>query len=1827
MNRRALISVSMSVLVLLCFSMGAAYRTAAEEARPIPAEQIRPVTPPVVSGAKDYCFLDYTDWNAMWFYGQWKYGDKVAIYFDPEECGNPQNYPFQLTDVHFYLHDHAGLGACSLRFSVEVVCPDICDGPGIEIWKSSTYYITTFYPDLAEVYFDDTICLDKPFFFNVEFLQGPQGQVPSLLWDDQMVDDCYQWLWFGQPAWLEWHDYFGPGTPGWVCLGISGYCGEAQTDCGWWYWKPDTLPQAPSGMPDFDQNQRDWVAYCGPTAVANCLWWFDAIPTVGMDPADFIELLAGYFGTTSSGTYVDSIQAGLERYFDDYGFALTETTYWMPDFHEMEDSLKKCQDIILLLGFWWYAEGTEQEFIRGDINADGAVDLQDIVLCQGGPPFACMDAADVNDDGVFNTLDCDYLYNYYFGTGPPPPPPFPDCGVDPTPDGLDCQSFPPCPGGSPGEWYREGGHFVTMAGVNSEKKEIAISDPDRDQVVRYPWWPGRVRLADHPPWGGYPPDLHNDPNYVSHDIYISLLFPEFPSPGSEVWDLADYCYGQTFPLMNVPHRFEALSREAPKHYEYFHTEVEAAIMICPTDVPNNPPEIGQPDFLEGYVDDIVSYEITGSDPDGDVILDDASIDIQPGCGSGYSITRTSGHGTSSGTWDVVWYTDGCAACDTHMVIHDLTDEHGLVGYCTTYVHLSERDDSLWYWKPDTTWAPSGMPDFDQNQPGWMAYCGPTAVANCLWWYDAVPVGWTPPQLIDTLARYFHTSPVWGTYVDTMQMGLEQYFQDYGFAFQESTFHMPDFYEMEDSLKRCQDIILLLGFWFYDISSEQWYREGGHFVTMAGVCSESLRIAISDPDADWAVAGWPGRVRPLTHPPAGSYPPTLHNDPTYVSHDMFNSILDSPFPSPGNPFWELDYPWWMKRGEFAGFNVPHEFRNVTRRAPPGDKQIFATEVEYAVMICPTAEEPRECDDNDPKECDTLWVECGKMLVPPGGGLVTVDMTIAFDESLKVFQVPLSYEGSPICCDSMPEDENTPAKVFAGSIVPGTWITVVNIDHVAKEVVVAGVAMMPPGDCLLPQKGHLATLTLWGDSCCTIQLDTTDWTGNHVGFVDCHGPSSTLFYPVVRTDTCHIDRNYPPVIGQPDFLEGYVDDVVQYDITGTDPDGDAIEDDASIDIQPGCGDYSITRTSGHGTSSGTWQVTWNTTGCTPCDTHMVIHDLTDTLGFTAYCTTLVHLSQEFDTTWYWKDPYEDYSPNGMPDIDQRQDGWLKTDTDQWSFCGPAAVANCFKWFDSKYNDVAPGAPGDGIDQFPLVRDYLDDLGPLVGYDDHDPWNIDHVGTPWGPAIGPPPATAQPFVPGPQVPGGGLPPWGELVERLAWFFDTDGIQTGYCEHTGTNVMEMQAGIQEWLESERFADAVPQFIRGDIDGNGNVNMTDAVACAAGGPFACDDAADVNDDGVLDMADCTYLTNYLAAGGPAPPMPFPDCGKDPSADALGCNDCPACPWSNTLADSLCEVTTPMPSFAYVESLVHKCEDVILLLGFWFDEDPQQFIRGDVNADGFLSIADIAALVIGPPFMCDDAADVNDDGALNSLDSAYLWDWIMTAVTPPPPPFPNCGPDPTYDNLRCADFPPCPGAGGVWRRIGGHYVTVAGVNSERFKIAFSDPFVDNAEFGAPGRVGNGIIIPHSFPHAPTVHNDEGNVSHDIYDAEIPSVSPGGEWWLPGYAVNGDPGYWVWNFHDQNVPEEFEPMTAQWNGTSPIHTEVEYCVHISPWDYRGDANNDGIVDVGDVVYLIAFLYRGGPVPVPMSVGDVNCDGIVDVGDVVFLINYLYRNGPVPRCCDP
>jgi len=63
---------------------------------------------------------------------------------------------------------------------------------------------------------------------------------------------------------------------------------------------------------------------------------------------------------------------------------------------------------------------------------------------------------------------------------------------------------------------------------------------------------------------------------------------------------------------------------------------------------------------------------------------------------------------------------------------------------------------------------------------------------------------------------------------------------------------------------------------------------------------------------------------------------------------------------------------------------------------------------------------------------------------------------------------------------------------------------------------------------------------------------------------------------------------------------------------------------------------------------------------------------------------------------------------------------------------------------------------------------------------------------------------------------------------------------------------------------------------------------------------------------------------------------------------------------------------------------------------------------------------------------------------------------------------------------------------------------------------------------------------------------------------------------------------------------------------------------GDADGSSLVDIDDAVYLINYIFGGGPPPDPLEIGDVDCSGSIDIDDVVYLINYIFAGGSAP--CD-
>lgn len=61
---------------------------------------------------------------------------------------------------------------------------------------------------------------------------------------------------------------------------------------------------------------------------------------------------------------------------------------------------------------------------------------------------------------------------------------------------------------------------------------------------------------------------------------------------------------------------------------------------------------------------------------------------------------------------------------------------------------------------------------------------------------------------------------------------------------------------------------------------------------------------------------------------------------------------------------------------------------------------------------------------------------------------------------------------------------------------------------------------------------------------------------------------------------------------------------------------------------------------------------------------------------------------------------------------------------------------------------------------------------------------------------------------------------------------------------------------------------------------------------------------------------------------------------------------------------------------------------------------------------------------------------------------------------------------------------------------------------------------------------------------------------------------------------------------------------------------------GDANNDGRVNIGDAVFIVAWIFKGGSVPLHLQAVDANCDLLYNVGDAIFIVSFIFRSGPAP-----
>jgi len=149
--------------------------------------------------------------------------------------------------------------------------------------------------------------------------------------------------------------------------------------------------------------------------------------------------------------------------------------------------------------------------------------------------------------------------------------------------------------------------------------------------------------------------------------------------------------------------------------------------------------------------------------------------------------------------------------------------------------------------------------------------------------------------------------------------------------------------------------------------------------------------------------------------------------------------------------------------------------------------------------------------------------------------------------------------------------------------------------------------------------------------------------------------------------------------------------------------------------------------------------------------------------------------------------------------------------------------------------------------------------------------------------------------------------------------------------------------------------------------------------------------------------------------------------------------------------------------------------------------------------------------------------------------------------------------------------------------------------------LDNFSFSDEG--GNAIgVITDTFFDTSWFHCDVWNATFDtcyFWNDTDEQVSPDDSFWCCDTILNG------------RLDTDYVSIS---NGT----------LTVLAGGLCGDIDNGGSINILDVVYLINFLYKGGPAPELPGMADCNGDGNLNILDGSYLISYLYKGGPAPVC---
>ena len=810
-------------------------------------------------------------------------------------------------------------------------------------------------------------------------------------------------------------------------------------------------------------------------------------------------------------------------------------------------------------------------------------------------------------------------------------------------------------------------------------------------------------------------------------------------------------------------------------------------------------------------------------------------------------------------------------------------------------------DTCEYYKPGYgDFAPNGMPDIDQKQGNWwdpstgnFSWCGPTALANCVWWFDSkfepnpspvdprpfYPGPGNPPlddnyglvtsydpaglwddhdtnnvvPFINDLAGHCQTDMIGpGTSLPDLDAGFHSYLAAQGMTGQYSSYVSlgPSFTEVKDSILSCQDVILLLGFYEEDPTGAGCEWLGGHYVTAAGVCTTSTNVCISDPFFD-ANEGEP--------PPGTAHGPTVHNDASLVSgphgtihHDAYNmSPVAHNCNSPATEEF-TNYPnQWLTDGIFT-----FQGQNPLNPGMPGGAyqgNNILVLVEAALIICPQD----TCDLQNPGDVNndgaigiidiTYLLSYLYQGGPPPPVMANADPNgdCCIDVKDVAFLIDLIFSAGPppVSCTCVnppvcttPSPDHTPGKVrsFIDGYIPAFGSPV---GHQLEE--------------LWPNFTEQMMIQIWhdnGDGFLTPDDILRFWshTYNAPSRARVEEVTSTLVLAVVGTnDTLYIEMIGPPV-PYPDPIgtisspigtlwhESHPNYCNTYEIVFW---------DNFVGPYLSLGDQVMINAL-NGSSIGT------TKTCQVADirTDIIVSPLA------------MEPADEYDHNLDGWRPWMAASPVGTfwselwPNYGDHWilDKWIDNGSGMFDYCDTIEFVNT-------------------IDPAQRVRKHIEQVAPTIKVS--DPSGIDTLYLDF--MCGNPHVDNMSNVLNTY--------WMEVHPNLHkryiclnWTDNGNGF-LDFCDWIDImSITGADSGMVYPVHVEAFqTDIVTTILsccvlRGDINHDGSIDITDLTffvdyMFGGGPPPPCLEEADLNNDGTIDITDLTYLVDYMFGGGPAP--------------------------------------------------------------------------------------------------------------------------------------------------------------------------------------------------------------------------------------------------------------------------------------------------------------------------------------------------------------------------